>query len=325
LRPSNFLELSSIPDKLKQLIGYAVLAPSAHNTQPWLFRVVDKTIDIIADRSRALPVVDAEDKGLLISCGTCAGILTQALEATGFVFKRTFLPDPSFPDLIARFRITAEKEPKENWINDLNSIRLRRSARAGFITQPLPLAVAEKLINQRDESGVRLAFWQDAQSESAVLSSVVHADRELSSDKHYRRENASWINPIRARTHDGIPTDSTQIAPTEEIWSPDLSFASSGDRTTLLGAIFTEGDRPLDWIKAGSLLADSLIQASKQGLSAAITTHLIAFPGMKNQFRAVSSPKEHIQVLIRVGFAKRCPLTPRRPIHDVMLQPGYAG
>jgi hypothetical protein len=45
-------------ERLRFLLGYAVLAPSGHNTQPWLFRMRDQAVELYADRTRALPVVD---------------------------------------------------------------------------------------------------------------------------------------------------------------------------------------------------------------------------------------------------------------------------
>jgi hypothetical protein len=47
----------------------AVLAPSSHNTQPWVFRIGASEIDLFADRTRALPVNEPEDRELTIRCG----------------------------------------------------------------------------------------------------------------------------------------------------------------------------------------------------------------------------------------------------------------
>lgn len=49
------------------LLNYALLAPSEYNTQPWLFRVQGDSVEILADHSRRLPVVDPDDRELLIS------------------------------------------------------------------------------------------------------------------------------------------------------------------------------------------------------------------------------------------------------------------
>jgi len=56
-------------ERARLLIGRAVRAPSSHNTQPWYFRLSAPAIDLCADRTRALPVSDPDDREMLISCG----------------------------------------------------------------------------------------------------------------------------------------------------------------------------------------------------------------------------------------------------------------
>jgi Nitroreductase family len=51
-------------DKLRAAVDYAVLAPSGHNTQPWRFKVVAEALELWADRTRALAVVDPHDREL---------------------------------------------------------------------------------------------------------------------------------------------------------------------------------------------------------------------------------------------------------------------
>jgi nitroreductase len=58
-----------LEEQTRGLIPWAILAPSSHNTQPWLFRVQDNVIDLRADRTRGLPVVDPLDRELMMSCG----------------------------------------------------------------------------------------------------------------------------------------------------------------------------------------------------------------------------------------------------------------
>lgn len=58
-------------DTIDRMLARAIRAPSSHNTQPWLFDCRDERIDLLADRTRALPANDPEDRELTISCG-CA-------------------------------------------------------------------------------------------------------------------------------------------------------------------------------------------------------------------------------------------------------------
>src|SRR5438094_3451657 len=59
------------PDKWEFFLKYALLAPSSHNSQPWLFHICKNTLELYADRRRACPVVDPGDRELIMSCG-CA-------------------------------------------------------------------------------------------------------------------------------------------------------------------------------------------------------------------------------------------------------------
>jgi len=41
----------SAAEKMRFAVRYAVLAPSGHNSQPWLFRVADKGLELWADNT----------------------------------------------------------------------------------------------------------------------------------------------------------------------------------------------------------------------------------------------------------------------------------
>ena len=56
-------------ERLRFLLRYAILAPSRHNTQPWLFEIEGDELRVYADRSRALPVADPDGRQQLMSCG----------------------------------------------------------------------------------------------------------------------------------------------------------------------------------------------------------------------------------------------------------------
>ena len=90
--PAAFPDQGSAREKLAFLVGYAVLAPSGHNTQPWYFVLSDDHIDIVADMSRTLKTVDPLDRELTISCAAAAETLLAAAKA--FALKATLTPLP---------------------------------------------------------------------------------------------------------------------------------------------------------------------------------------------------------------------------------------
>ena len=84
-------------EKLMSILRHAVLAPSSHNSQPWRFEVVDGALNLYADRARALPVVDPDDRELVISCGAAPGLIQFALRPVGTDPITERAPDPAAP------------------------------------------------------------------------------------------------------------------------------------------------------------------------------------------------------------------------------------
>lgn len=72
--------LSDEAARLKEIVRYATLAPSGHNTQCWRFRIENRSIAVQPDLSRRTPVVDPDDHHLYASLGCAAENLTQAAE-----------------------------------------------------------------------------------------------------------------------------------------------------------------------------------------------------------------------------------------------------
>ena len=83
---------------LDALVQAAALAPSSHNTQPWRFRLDGRTVDVLADRTRALPINDPHDRELTISCGCALFNLRVAAAAVGLEARVDVLPDAADDD-----------------------------------------------------------------------------------------------------------------------------------------------------------------------------------------------------------------------------------
>ena len=108
-------------EKLRFLLNYAVLALSGHNTQPWLFKVNGGEVELYADRTRGPPVVDPEDRALVISCGAALFHLRVAIGHFGYADETPLLPNAGDSDLLPacgwvrswkpRMRIDSSSEP----------------------------------------------------------------------------------------------------------------------------------------------------------------------------------------------------------------------
>ncbi|MFM9887270.1 MAG: Tat pathway signal protein, partial [Burkholderiales bacterium] len=64
--------LGSTTNEYMDLVRYATLAASSHNTQPWTFKIEPGRIAILPDLSRRCPAVDPDDHHLYASLGCAA-------------------------------------------------------------------------------------------------------------------------------------------------------------------------------------------------------------------------------------------------------------
>ncbi|MCW2527307.1 MAG: hypothetical protein JWM76_2167, partial [Pseudonocardiales bacterium] len=96
LRP-DFTTLTPLSDEamsaaLHRAAARATLAPSIHNTQPWRFVVRAGQLDVYADRSTAVPIIDPAGRQLAISCGAAIFGARVSLAASNIEAVTMLLP-----------------------------------------------------------------------------------------------------------------------------------------------------------------------------------------------------------------------------------------
>ncbi|MGH7970305.1 MAG: hypothetical protein ACREIC_16405, partial [Limisphaerales bacterium] len=102
--PRQFPESGSDGEKLQFLVGYAVLAPSKCNAQPWLFEICGDSMDLICDRRWAFHEIDPLGRQLILSCGAALLNLTVAARHFGCELHIETFPWPGDRYLLARVR-----------------------------------------------------------------------------------------------------------------------------------------------------------------------------------------------------------------------------
>jgi nitroreductase len=75
--------------EFEAVVAQAMLAPSAHNTQPARWALRNGGIEVLADLSRRLPIGDPTDRDLEVSCGAAVEGTVLALAARGVGAKVT--------------------------------------------------------------------------------------------------------------------------------------------------------------------------------------------------------------------------------------------
>jgi hypothetical protein len=143
-------------EKLWFLVRYAVLAPSSHNTQPWKFRIHGNVVEVFADFARALPIVDPDNRELVMSCGAALFHLRTAIRYFGHACDVEVLPEAGDPALFARIHLGLKCDTNAEDILLFNAIPKLRTNRGAFLAEVLPDALLAALSRVAAEEGAWL-------------------------------------------------------------------------------------------------------------------------------------------------------------------------
>jgi Nitroreductase family len=328
---SVFPKQGTATDQLRFLVSYAILAPSGHNTQPWLFRVAGGALELFADRTRALPVVDPDDRALVISCGASLYTLRVAIRHFGFTDQVELFPDRLQPDLLARVALGVPKPATDDDDQRFLAIPHRRSNRQPYEPRSVPGAVLSQLQTAATEQSVWLTVAEGEKTRNAVADLVAAGDRIQASSKPFRRELAAWIHHNRTRSRDGMPGYAHGMGDLMSLLGPFVlrtfdwgDGQAARDRqlatgSPVLAVIGTAADDPPSWLAAGQALSSVLLLARAHGVSASFLNQPIEVPELRPQLRNCIGMTGYPQLLLRLGYGPNARATPRRPVAEVLV------
>lgn len=312
--------------RLRAWVEDAALAPSSHNTQPWLFRIAATSVDLLADRTRALPVNDPEDRELTISCGCALLNLRAAAAADGCGVRTTLLPDVEDHDLLARLHVA--KVPPDAQLAPLRPvIAARRTCR-----EPLSLgadddAIMQALTDAAAAEDVRLHVLQGQVERHAAADLVAEGDALQWADPRWRRELAMWMHPRRRGDGLSMPALAVPVAQLivrsfdmgKQVAAKDRQVA---DGSPVLAVLTTQGDSVQDWLRAGQALQRVLLVAAARGWQASYLNQPVQAAALRPRLQTLAGCAGQVQLLLRLGRPLR-PVAPapRRPVNDLILEP----
>lgn len=339
INPDDFPGDGFASDQLEFLIGYAILAPSNHNTQPWLFRINAMDLELFADRRRALRVVDPEDRELTISCGAALYNLKVASEYFGHVYEVQSFPEPSDPNLVARLQLGLSGETSSEDILLFQAITRRRTNRSPFRPEPLPAAIMEALASAAESQGAFFRAVTKDNERAALADLVAEADRLQWADKSFREELARWLRTNPEASRDGIPTRDMGVKDWLSFAGPAIvrTFDRGGGQAArnrdiaihspVLAVLSTAEDEPRSWLKAGQALQSVLLRARAEDVWASFLNQPVEVPDLRAQLAERMQAPGYPQVLLRLGYSSESPSpTPRRNVREMLImhQPGHS-
>ncbi|KUL23650.1 Acg family FMN-binding oxidoreductase [Streptomyces regalis] len=305
---------------LETLLAAAVAAPSIHNTQPWRFGMdpATRSIEVRADRRRALPLADPEQRARHLSVGAALFNLRVAVAHLGWESVVRLLPDPAHADLLATVQLTraAGDPPDYQWLYP--AIERRHTSRMPFTGRPVPEPVVAEMVAAAQAEGARLHVPGIAGTRRLLrLTAAVEARNQASPAR--TAETRTWITAPAASTPYGIPftalgpQDTAGRMPMRDFTGPLPVLrlpALRFERHAQLALLWTAHDRPENWLRAGQGLERVLLTATEYGLRTSMLHQAMEWPDLRDAAR-LRQRRCCPQLLIRFGYGPEGGRTPR--------------
>lgn len=316
-----------------EMVGYAMKAPSGHNTQPWKFRLTDNAIDVYPDFNCSLPVVDENHRELYISLGAAVENLCIAMHEFGYHEDVSILTDDE-----GEYYVHVEFEKVEKTYSDPLFVQIakRQTNRKVYAGRKLYGDTLKVLNGISLENDVHFYFYKNGEEEFNLLKEFIYRGNEAQmNDNDFKNELTSWIRLNKKQVElnrDGL-TYAVMGSPSVPEWigkpimkhvlNPNTQNKSDEKKinsSSHLVLFTTSNNTPLEWIYLGRSLERFLLETTLLGVANAYLNQPCEVKALADEMRTkLSINGEYPTLLVRIGYASPMPYSPRKDISKLII------
>jgi hypothetical protein len=315
-------------ERLRALLSWAVLSPSPHNTQPWMWSVASGAIDLHADYSRQLTVSDPDGRELTIGCGSSLEHLLLRLGQEDIPVSLQTFPDATQPRHLARVTTgSGDGYPRHDDL--VGAMGMRRTNRTAYHGEPMDDMLRTALTDACQEFGVTVTWVQDTTTRASLVDLIMASDREQMASKEFRHELSHWMRPENTRRDDGMEADllgekgiAAYVAPLiVRTFDVGKMQAAADEKLTEgspdIAVLSTSSDDAAAWLATGRALARTILTAMVGGRYSAYMNQPCEVPESRVKLASLLGV-EHPQLVVRFGMAEPVHPALRLPVAEVL-------
>lgn len=316
-------------DRLRFFLGYAVLAPSRHNAQPWTFEIQGDEVRVYGDASRALPAADPDGRELVMACGAAILNLRLAAAHFGFATSLDVVPGHRRDGLLATVRLEERSASTPETEELFRAIPTRRTNRLPLDGREPPEGLIARLVKEARREGAWLRAVEEPQRRP-MAELIAEGDRVQWGALRFRSELAAWTRTNGSARRDGLPAYAQGVSDAAALLAPVvLRLTNPGraeaerDRRRCMGSkallvLATPRDGKLEWLQAGEAMQRILLHAASTGLSASYFCQPIEVPALRRKVAEVVGETGAPQLVLRLGYGLEVRAPPRRPVDETL-------
>jgi nitroreductase len=293
-------------EALRRAVSAARQAPSAHNAQPWRWRLSGDVLDLFVEPRRMAGAAEPDERLAVIGCGAALQHARLVLAASGWRVTVTRQPDDADPDHVARLHIDAAARISQRAVRAARQIRLRHTDQRPVTGEPLRSPDLAALTAAVESEGSHLHVLGPDQILRLVLASAPADD----------------LDPVEAQWHDELARWSGRgrtVGTGEDV--PIPRQLGTRDRPVTFAALFGLGDDRPNWLRAGESLSAAWLAATEMQISLLPLSAPIERPAAREALRAAVGHLCRPLLVIRLGRhtgVPAAPSTPRLPLDQIL-------
>ena len=313
---------------MRELVRYATLAPSSHNTQCWKFQIQEHSITIEPDLSRRCPVVDPDEHHLYVSLGCATENLAQAALANGLQAHARF-------DAAGAGSIAMDLQATRAWASLLyQAIPVRQCTRGDYDGGALSAEELTLLEHAGTGDGMRIILLTEPRSMEQVLEYVVAGNTAQLNDAPFVAELKEWIRfsaDEAIRTGDGLYAGASGNPPVPR-WLGGLAMRwvltpkSENDRyarqvrnSAGIAVFASAASDRAHWVEVGRCYERFALQATALGIRNAFLNQPVEVGAIRPQFASMLGlGDQRPDLVVRFGRGPALPWSMRRPVQAVL-------
>lgn len=318
------------PDFL-EMIEAAIKAPSAHNTQPWKFKIYEDYIEIHPDFTRHTPIADPYCRELYISLGCATENFCLAAA------KKHYISKCSMHDCEGKTIIRVELTKDDAVLPEslVNAIHYRHTNRKKYDFHLIPDEIISQLLALKKEDGISAYFYKKGEKTFDLFTNLVkQSNYVLYNNFAFKKELLHWIrfNKRHAlKTKDGLTYNSLGFPPVPSFLGNPIAYSQLKPNVQIKDyerkifssshlVLFTaQGNRPIDCIYLGMYLERMQLKMHELGIAYTYLNQPCELPEFVNEIKKqLSLTLEYPHILLRIGYSRKSVLSPRREITEVV-------
>ncbi|MFG1609691.1 Acg family FMN-binding oxidoreductase [Actinoplanes sp. NPDC049265] len=296
------------------LVKAAVLggtAPSAHNSQPWRWRVGPDVLDLLLERSRVLATADPDARLAVLSCGVALHHARLELAASGWLAEVERRPtDPG--DHLARIRLAGRTERSSRAGRLVRASLLRRTDRRSRPSAPLDHDKLRTIAAAIRREDTRLTLLRPPQTH--LLAAAVRQSCEAEGDDPAAlAELDQWVG-VGRRSGTGIPAGVLGSGDRRQALqnAGTTAIRDVRDHVAVLAVLSTTADTRPDRLRAGEALSAGWLTATTIEVSVLPLSSVIEVAASRSAIRDLIGDG-HPQLVLRFAAGEPDSTLPRSP------------